>query len=186
MAIETQHVNKTEGDTHTYSHCCYLGTSSGLTLKSCYTCWFCAFFHWLPLRSWVCRGESAVCCRGGATQRCQGRQVSVGAAAARPGAVHGENDAVPIVMLFLQLVRGVQHRGREAYHLPTVCFVVLGSGALSPLAPFFCRLLESGLIIYTLRNRAKIQNSAVPTETFSHFSLLYCFIRAVFTPLHLL
>lgn len=69
--------------------------------------YICLHVHWLPLRSRVCRGESAVCGRGGAPERRQGGQVSVGAAAARPGAVHGENDAVPIVMLLLQLVQSV-------------------------------------------------------------------------------
>lgn len=58
-----------------------------------------------------------------------------------------------------------------AYSLP----VVLGSGTLSPLAPFFCRLLEPSLIIYTLQNGAKIQNSAALTETSSLFPPAFIF-----------
>lgn len=61
--------------------------------------WYFACVHWLSLRSWVCRGQPAVCCWGWAMQCCQGKQVSVGAAAARPEAVHGENDTWPSLCL---------------------------------------------------------------------------------------
>lgn len=57
------------------------------------------FSHWLSLRSWVCRRQPAVCCWGWATQCCQGKQISVGAAAAGPEAVLGENDLSPLLCL---------------------------------------------------------------------------------------
>lgn len=49
---------------------------------------------WPPLRSWVCRGQPFVCRWGGATEHCQGEQVPVGAAAARPEVVHGEGNTL--------------------------------------------------------------------------------------------
>lgn len=55
---------------------------------------FCLLAGWLSLRSWVCRGEPTVCSWGRAAQHCQGKQVPVGAAAARPKALHSENDAL--------------------------------------------------------------------------------------------
>lgn len=55
--------------------------------------------HWLSRRSWVCRRQPAVCCWGWAAQHSQGKQISVGAAAARPEAVHGENDVSPLLCL---------------------------------------------------------------------------------------
>lgn len=58
-----------------------------------------SFVHWLSLRSWVCRRQPAVRCWGWATQCCQGKQISVGAAAAGPEAVHGENDISPLLCL---------------------------------------------------------------------------------------
>lgn len=51
------------------------------------------------LRPWVRRGQPVVRCRGWAAQPCQRKQVSVGAAAARPKAVHGENDIWPLLRL---------------------------------------------------------------------------------------
>lgn len=125
---------------HSY---CYEGlcgdSYTAVVLKCGHTCWcrFCVCVPWLPPRSWVCRGQSAICCWGGATQCCQGKQVSVGAAAARPETVHGENDAVPIVMLPLQLIQGVQHLGRGAYHLPTVCLLSLARCLLTSCAILF-------------------------------------------------
>lgn len=50
-------------------------------------------------RSWIRWGQPAVCCWSWATQRCQGNQVSVGAAGAMPEAVHGENDSSPLLCL---------------------------------------------------------------------------------------
>lgn len=82
---------------------CFMGTSRACEFESVVMCVGMVFIYfcvcWLSLRSWVCRGQPAVCCWGWATQRCQGKQISVGAAAARPEAVHGENDASPWLCL---------------------------------------------------------------------------------------
>lgn len=154
----------------------YVGTHTAVVLKCGHTCWcrFCACVPWLPPRSWVCRGQSAVCCWGGATQRCQGKQVSVGAAAARPEAVHGENDAVPIVMLPLQLIQGVQHLGRGAYHLPTVCLLSLARCSLTSCSILFQALRVEPHHSYDVQQgKGPIFSRACPD-----FSLFSAFIIA--------
>lgn len=78
-------------ETFTYYTCPSVTVHVGVIFGLC--------VHWLLLRSWVCGGQPAVCCRGWAAQRCQGKQVSVGDAAARPEAVHGENDTSPLLCL---------------------------------------------------------------------------------------
>lgn len=67
--------------------------------------YFCV--HWLSPRSWVCRGQPTVRCGSWASQRCQGEQISVGAAAARPEAVHGEK------MIYGHCYASVARRSRE-------------------------------------------------------------------------
>ena len=124
---------------------------------------------WLSLRSWVCRGQPAVCCWGWAAQRCQGKQISVGAAAERPEAVHGENDTPPLLCLpSTPSQKGFTLSStweEGAYRLPTVCACVVGARvlALLSLPPLpGSHSQDSSLIQSAAEQRFTVERSAYP------------------------
>lgn len=86
--------------------------------------------RWLSFRSRVCRGQPPVCGRSRAAQHGQRKQMPVGAAAARPEAVHGEHN---VLLSFCRCAtsfqRGRCHLGRRVYHLPPVHVSGSQSGA---------------------------------------------------------
>lgn len=119
--------------------------------------YFCV--HWLSLRSWVCRGQPAVCCWGWATQRCQGKQISVGAAAARPEAVHGENDISPLLCLSStpsQKGFMLSSTWEEGLITCLQCMCCQCRSARSALISSSSRLTKSSLISDTFWSRAKV------------------------------
>lgn len=127
------------------------------------------YFHvlWLSLRSWVCRGQPAVCCWGWATQRCQGKQISVGATAARPEAVHGENDISPLLCLSSapsQKGFMLSSTWEEGLITCLQCTCCQCPGARSPLTSSSARLSQSALI-YDEQSKGSLL-SEVPIQNF--------------------
>lgn len=119
--------------------------------------------HWLSRRSWVCRGQPAVCCWGWAAQHSQGKQISVGAAAARPEAVHGENDVSPLLCLSSEPSQDSCCPTPEirAYQLHTAFVLTALLSACRPLA-FPSSRLSRVHLWYSLQQSKGLLFSEVP------------------------
>lgn len=121
--------------------------------------------HWLSRRSWVCRGQPAVCCWGWTAQHSQGKQISVGAAAARPEAVHGENDVSPLLCLSSEPSQDSCCPAPEirAYQLRTAFVLTALLSARRPLA-FPSSRLSRVHLWYSLQQSKGLLFSEVPIQ----------------------